>query len=52
MSEVGRWFPGVFRWGIALPTDAELSAGGGTPVGNDGFNSIFFFSMDDGGWGR
>ena len=52
MGEIGRWFPGVFLWGIAFPTDAELSVGGGAPVGDDGFHSVFFFSVDDGGWER
>ena len=52
MGEVGRWFPGVFRWRIAFPSDAELSAGGRTSVGNDGFHGVFFFSADDGGWRR
>ena len=52
MCEMGKRFPGVFQWGIALPSDTELLAGGGAPVGDDGFHSIFFFSVDDGGWGR
>ena len=52
MGKMGKRFPGVFQWGIAFPTDVELSMGGGTPVGNDGFHSVFFFSVDDGGWGR
>ena len=49
---MGKRFPGVFRWGIAFPTDAELSAGGGAPVGDDGFHGVFFFSLDYGGRGR
>ena len=52
MGEMGKRFPGVFRRGIAFPMDAELSAGGGAPMGDDGFHSVFFFSLDDGGWGR
>ena len=48
MGKVGRWFPGVFRWGIAFPSDAELLAEGGAPMGDDGFHGVFFFSEDDG----
>ena len=49
---MGKWFPGVFQWGIALPLDVELLVGGGTPVGNDRFYGVFFFSTDDRGRGR
>ena len=46
MSKVGRRFPGVFQWGIALPSDAELLAGSRSPMGNDEFNGVFLFSLD------
>ena len=49
MGKVGRWFPSVFQRGIAFPLDAELSAGGRAPVGDDGFYGVFFFSVDNGG---
>ena len=49
VSEMGKRFPGVFRWGIALPSDTELSAGGRATMGDDGFDGVFFFSVDDGG---
>ena len=52
MGKVGRWFPGVFRQWIACPADAELSVGGGTPMGDDGFHGVFFFSLDNGRRGR
>ena len=52
MGEMGKWFPGVFRRRIAFPSDAKLSAGGGAPMGDDGFHGIFFFSLDVGGRGR
>ena len=52
VSEMGKRFPGVFRWGIAFPADAELSAGGGAPMGDDGFYGVFFFSLDNGGGRR
>ena len=49
MGEMGKRFPGVFQWRIALPLDAELSAGGRALMGNDGFDGVFFFSTDNGG---
>ena len=49
MGEMGKRFPGVFQQRIALPLDTELSAGSGAMVGDDSFNSVFFFSTDDGG---
>ena len=52
MCEMGKRFPGVLRWGIAFPTDAELSVGSGAPVSDDGFHSVFFFSLNNGGRGR
>ena len=48
MGEMGKRFPGVFRWRIALPLDTELSAGSGAAMGNDGFNGVFFFPADEG----
>ena len=47
MSKMGKGFPGVFRWGIAFPTDTELSVGGRAPMGDDGFDGAFFLSADD-----
>ena len=52
MGKMGKRFPGVFRWGIAFPAVVELLVGGRTPMGDDGFDSVFFFSMDDGGQRR
>ena len=52
MGEMGKRFPGVFRRGIAFPVDAELSAGGGATMGDDGFSGVFFFSTDKGGQRR
>ena len=52
VSEMGKRFPGIFQQGIAFPVDMELSVGGGAPMGNDGFDSVFFFSTDDGGQRR
>ena len=49
MGKMGKWFPCVFQRGIAFPMDAELSVGGGAPMGNDGFHGVFFFSVDNGG---
>ena len=49
VSEMGKWFPGVFRRGIAFPTDVELLADSGASMGDDGFHGVFFFSLDDGG---
>ena len=51
VGEMGKRFPGVFRWRIAFPSDAELSAGSGASVGDDGFYGVFFFSLDIGGRG-
>ena len=50
MSKMGKRFPDVFQQGIAFPSDVELSVGGGTPMGNDGFNGVFSFFTDNGGW--
>ena len=43
---MGRRFPGVFQWRVALPSDMELSVGSGASVGNDGFDGVFLFSLD------
>ena len=52
MGEMGKRFPGVFRRGIAFPSDAELSVGSRATMGDDGFNGVLFFSMDNRGWRR
>ena len=49
VGEMGKRFPGVFQWRIAFPSDAELLVGSGASMGNDGFDGVFFFSLDNGG---
>lgn len=52
VSKMGKWFPGAFQWGIAFPLVMKLSVGGRALMGDDEFHGVFFFFVDDRGWGR
>ena len=47
MCEMGKGFSGIFQQGVAFLLNMELLAGGRASIGDDGFHSIFFFSVDN-----